>query len=62
MRHPNIVVTRTMLEQHVWDMEFDSISNLIDVYIRRLRSKIDEGEKDSLIQTVRGAGYRIKTP
>jgi heavy metal response regulator len=60
MRHPNMVITRTMIEQHVWDLEFDSISNLIDVYIRRLRSKIDEGEKDSLIQTVRGAGYRIK--
>lgn len=54
MRHPNVVITRTMLEQHVWDLEFDSISNLVDVYIRRLRSKIDEGEKDSLIQTVRG--------
>jgi len=60
MRHPNIVITRTMLEQHVWDLEFDSISNLVDVYIRRLRRKIDEGDEDSLIQTVRGAGYRIK--
>jgi len=61
MRHPNTVITRTMLEGHVWDLEFDSTSNLVDVYIRRLRSKIDEGAKDSLIQTVRGAGYRIKT-
>lgn len=62
MRHPNMVITRTMLEGHVWDLEFDSTSNLVDVYIRRLRSKIDEGDKESLIQTVRGAGYRIKTP
>lgn len=62
MRHPNMVITRTMLEEHAWDYEFDSLSNLIDVYIRRLRRKIDEGEKDSLIQTVRGAGYRLKAP
>jgi len=60
MRHPNTVITRTMLEGHVWDIEFDSTSNLVDVYIRRLRSKIDEVDKDSLIQTVRGAGYCIK--
>jgi len=62
MRHPNMVITRAMLEQHVWDMDFDSMSNLIDVYVRRLRSKIDEGGKESLIQTVWGAGYRMKTP
>jgi len=60
MRHPNIVVTRTMLEEHAWDYDFDSMSNLIDVYIRRLRRKIDESETTSLIQTVRGAGYRLK--
>jgi DNA-binding response OmpR family regulator len=62
MRHPNMVVTRTMLEEHAWDYDFDSISNLIDVYIRRLRRKIDDGEEYSLIRTVRGAGYRIKAP
>jgi heavy metal response regulator len=60
MRHPNIVITRTMLEEHAWDYEFDSMSNLIDVYIRRLRRKIDERGQDSLIQTVRGAGYRLR--
>ena len=60
MRHPNMVITRTMLEEHVWNYDFDSMSNLIDVYIRRLRSKIDVEEEDSLIQTVRGAGYRLK--
>lgn len=60
MRHPNMVVTRTLLEENVWDYDFDGISNIIDVYIRRLRRKIDEGETESLIQTLRGAGYRLK--
>jgi len=60
MRHPNMVVTRTMLEEHAWDYDFDSMSNLVDVYIRRLRKKIDDCEETSLIHTVRGAGYRIK--
>jgi DNA-binding response OmpR family regulator len=62
MRHPNVVVTRTMIEEHAWDYDFDSLSNLVDVYIRRLRRKIDIDGEDSLIQTVRGAGYRIKAP
>jgi len=62
MRHPNAVVTRTMMEEHAWDYDFDSLSNLVDVYIRRLRRKIDDEGKDSLIQTVRGAGYRLKAP
>jgi DNA-binding response OmpR family regulator len=62
MRHPNVVVTRTMIEEHAWDYEFDSLSNLVDVYIRRLRRKLDEEKEGSLIQTVRGAGYRLKAP
>lgn len=60
MRRPNVVVTRTMLEENAWNYEFDSISNIIDVYIRRLRSKIDNAGEESLIQTVRGAGYRLR--
>jgi len=60
IRHPNVVVTRTMIEEHAWDYDFDSLSNLVDVYIRRLRRKIDNEREDSLIQTVRGAGYRLK--
>jgi DNA-binding response OmpR family regulator len=60
MRHPNVVVTRTMLEEHAWDYDFDSMSNLVDVYIRRLRRKLDDDEKESLLQTVRGAGYRLR--
>ncbi len=63
MQRPNVVVMRAMLEEHAWDYDFESLSNLVDVYIRRLRRKIDtEGEDDSLIQTVRGAGYRLKAP
>jgi len=61
MSHPNMVITRTMLEENGWDYEYDNISNIIDVYIRRLRRKIDGDTDDSLIQTVRGAGYRLKT-
>jgi len=62
MRHPKVVVTRTMIEEHAWDYDFDSLSNLVDVYIRRLRRKLDTEGEDSLIQTVRGAGYRLKAP
>jgi len=61
MSHPNMVITRTMLEENAWDYEYDSMSNIIDVYIRRLRRKIDGDTDESLIQTVRGAGYRLKT-
>lgn len=60
MHHPNVVITRTMIEEHAWDYDFDSISNLVDVYIRRLRRKIDDSDDDSIIQTVRGAGYRLR--
>ncbi len=60
MRHPNMVLTRTMIEEHAWDYNFDSMSNLVDVYIRRLRRKIDREGEESLIQTVRGAGYRLR--
>ncbi len=62
MRRPNAVVTRTMLGESVWDYEFDGISNIIDVYVRRIRRKIDREGQDSLIQTVRGAGYRLRVP
>jgi len=61
MSHPNMVITRTMLEENGWDYEYDNMSNIIDVYIRRLRRKIDGDTDDSLIQTIRGAGYSLKT-
>jgi DNA-binding response OmpR family regulator len=59
MRSPGRVFTRTQLCQHVWEYHFDPESNLVDVYIQRLRRKVDDGEQIKLIQTVRGAGYRI---
>lgn len=59
MRHPNQVLTRTMIAEHVWNYDFDSVTNVIDVHIRYLRRKIDEPYETKLIQTVRGAGYRI---
>jgi len=62
MRRPNAVVTRTMLAESVWDYEFDGLSNVIDVYVRRLRQKIDRDGQASMIQTVRGAGYRLRVP
>ena len=62
IRRPNAVVTRTMLGESVWDYEFDGLSNIIDVYVRRIRQKIDVGGQASLIQTVRGAGYRLRVP
>jgi two-component system OmpR family response regulator len=59
MRHAGQVVTRTMLLEHVWDYHFDPQTNVIDVHISRLRSKIDKGHDTPLLQTVRGAGYMI---
>jgi DNA-binding response OmpR family regulator len=59
MRHPNQVLTRTMIAEHVWNYGFDNATNVIDVHIRNLRRKIDEPFSTRLIQTVRGAGYKI---
>jgi len=56
-RHAGEVVTRTMIAEHVWDLNFDSFSNVIDVYIRYLRRKIDEPFERKLIHTRRGIGY-----
>ena len=56
-RREGQVVTRTMIAEHVWDMNFDSFTNVIDVYIRYLRRKIDEGHEPKLIHTRRGVGY-----
>lgn len=61
MRNPDAVITRGMIEEHAWNNDFDSVSNLVDVYIRRLRSKIDREGEDSVIETVRGAGYRMRS-
>jgi len=57
LRNAGTVVTRTMIAEHVWDINFDSFSNVIDVYINYLRNKIDRGHPVKLIHTVRGRGY-----
>ena len=62
MRHPNRLITREMAESHVWSYDYDGISNVVDVYIRRLRRKIDEPFAVKLIETVRGVGYRMRKP
>jgi two-component system OmpR family response regulator len=59
MRNAGRVVTRTMLLEHVWDFHFDPQTNVIDVQISRLRSKIDKGFAVPLLHTVRGAGYKL---
>ncbi len=59
IRNPDQVLTRTMISEHVWDDEFDSLSNIIDVYIRRLRRKVDEGYQPRLLHTIRGSGYLL---
>lgn len=61
MRHLNAVVSRLMLEENAWNNESDIESNVVDVYIRRIRNKIDLEGEESLIETIRGAGYRLKS-
>jgi len=53
------VLSRTMIIDHVWDQSFDGATNIVDVYVRHLRSKVDDGNDKKLIRTVRGVGYRI---
>ncbi len=60
MRHSNQVVTRTMLLENVWDYKFDPQTNVIDVHISRLRSKIDKNFDTPLLNTVRGTGYILR--
>ncbi len=62
LRHPNQVVRREQLEDHVWSYEFEGVSNIVDVYIRRLRRKLDDPFDLKLIETVRGVGYRVAAP
>jgi two-component system copper resistance phosphate regulon response regulator CusR len=53
------VVSRTMIIEHVWDQSFDGATNIVDVYVRHLRNKVDEPHERKLIRTVRGVGYAI---
>ena len=59
MRHSNRPVTRSLIVEHVWDIHFDSISNVVEVHISALRNKIDKGFSPALIHTVRGVGYML---
>ena len=59
LRNAHRAVTRTMIVEHVWDIHFDSISNVVDVHINSLRNKIDKGFNPPLIHTVRGVGYML---
>ena len=62
MRNAGRVVSRTMLAEHVWEHDFDPLSNVIDVHIARLRRKIDNSFEPKLLQTVRGSGYILQAP
>lgn len=60
MRHPNQAVNREQIQSNVWDFDFNSFSNVIDVHMNSLRKKIDGKSKNKMIETVRGIGYKIK--
>ena len=60
MRNAGKPLSRTTLSEHVWDINFDRMTNVVDVYINFLRNKVDKGFETKLIQTVRGVGYTLK--
>jgi DNA-binding response OmpR family regulator len=62
MRNPNRVLTRTQIAEHVWDYDFMSMSNVIDVYVRYLRRKLGDDQEPRLFRTVRGTGYQLRAP
>jgi len=62
MRHPDEILSRETLSEKVWEETFDTLTNVIDVYINYLRNKIDRNYEPKLIHTVRGIGYMMKTP
>jgi len=61
MRHPNQVLTREQILDHLWDFAFDSFSNIVDVHMKNLRKKVDTEYHDKLLETIRGVGYKIIT-
>ena len=62
MRRPGLVLTRAMIAEHVWDYSFEHASNVVDVHVKHLRDKIDDPDRPSLIQAVRGVGYVLGDP
>ena len=59
MRHPDQVLTRTVIAEHVWNYDFDNATNVIDVHVKNLRKKVDGPFETNLVQTARGVGYKI---
>lgn len=62
VRNPNRVLTRTQIAEHVWDYSFVAMSNVVDVYVRYLRRKLNDMREPRLLQTIRGTGYKLKAP
>jgi heavy metal response regulator len=62
MRNKGRPLSRTMIVEHVWDMDYDGLTNIVDVYIRHLRSKVDDRYPAKMIHTVRGVGYMLELP
>lgn len=62
VRNPNRVLTRTQIAEHVWDYDFVSMSNIVDVYVGYLRRKLNDDQEPRLLHTIRGAGYQLKVP
>ena len=62
LRNADQVLTRTAIVEHIWDIHYDSMTNIVDVHVRALRAKIDRDFSPALIHTVRGVGYVLKTP
>ena len=60
LRHAGRVLTRPMISEHVWNQDFDTFTNVVDVYVNYLRNKIDRGRTKKLIHTIRGSGYMLK--
>lgn len=61
-RHPGQIFGQDRLIETLWDADFAAESNIVEVYVRSLRRKVDEGRRDGLIETVRGSGYRLRAP
>ena len=61
-RRPNRVLTRNQIAEHVWDFDFVAMSNVVDVYVRYLRRKLDDDHEPRLLHTIRGTGYQLRVP
>jgi DNA-binding response OmpR family regulator len=59
MRHPNQILTREAIEAHIWSYDYEGVSNVVDVYVRRLRRALDDPFEEKVVETVRGVGYRL---